>query len=476
MKKRTVVCFLVAAIAVVLVSGFYLTEITELLSRKRDLPVPDKIVFITIDTLRSDHVGSYGYPRDTTPFFDSLAASGALFTNVFTAVPHTSPAHASMFTSLFPFQHGLLENSGSLNEDLYTMQDYFNALGYETAAFPAVKFMRGKVGFDKLPPKYNVKVSNAMDKVWYLNAEGNVDRVIEWLDDNEGVNKFFLWVHLYDVHQWNLEKDIPETYLNEMQASGDDALEKFITTQHNIPLASYGSRKEFFKAINDYDALLRFVDDQTRRLYGYMNQKGLNKNALWLICSDHGEGLGNHDYMGHGEFIYNEMLSIPMLFHFTSAPFESERFPQLARTVDIFPTLADLMRKPIAEGRHTEGTSLAPLLMSNPGGFKETQHSFSERRPKGSKSRREYWEDGELYSLQSLKSKFIYHSKHPDEFFDLDADPFEMSNIAGEKSKEREAFKKHLLQLLQSPARAGERKEVELDPETVKELEALGYM
>jgi len=436
-------------------------------------PVPDRIVFITIDTLRADHVGSYGYLRDTTPFLDSLAANGVLFQNSYAACSHTGPSHASMFTSLYPYQHGLLRNGEVLRAGPYTMQAMFQESGYKTAAFSAVGFMEGNVGFSALDEKFDTAFPKKNH--WYRNASENMDRVLSWLDDNAQTKKFFLWVHFYDVHQWRDRKNIPKSYLEDMEASGDADLVDFITEMHNIPIENHGGQKGLLRAINGYDARLRFVDDQLQRLSDHLEQKQLSDNALWLVTADHGEGLGNHNYRGHGQYIYDEQLSVPLIIHHTAFRFPRKRIRNIARTVDFLPTLAELINKPLEQG-HLEGTSLIPFMTDAPNGSEKVEYSFAQRRPKDVKSFRTKWEDGEIYSLQSLSHKFIYHSMEQDEFYDLRADPFELKNLIESENPEKENLKRLLLEILHSPAKAVETEEIELDPETVQELEALGYL
>jgi arylsulfatase A-like enzyme len=231
--------------------------------------------------------------------------------------------------------------------------------------------------------------------------------------------------------------------------------------------------------MNNYDGLLLFVDDQLRRLYRFMDQAGLNRDALWIITSDHGEGLGNHNYDGHGEKIYREQLHVPLIFH-RPGGLERDVFDELVRTIDIFPTLVSLSGYSLPEANDTtiQGVSLHKLIDARTRNAWPVVYSFAQRRPKDLKSFRRDWEDGDHYALQDRSFKYIFHSKSEDEFFDMRKDPFELNNLIGAEplpqSTEMLAKLKDMLQKL--PRVDGSFQSPSLSPQTLKELQALGYL
>ena len=285
------------------------------------LPVPERVVLVTIDTLRADHMGIYGYPRDTTPFLDSLARSGVVFSQAFATSAHTAPSHASLFTALIPAQHRVFENGSVLKEDRFSLARMFGELGYETAAFVAAEFLRKvAVGFDLVDAEKPTEGRRP-----YRTADQTMDRVADWLETRRPDEKFFLWVHLYDIHEYYRKKFTPETQLREMAKSPVDSLVAFVTEQHNIPSSAYSSPRNLANTFNQYDAQLRLVDDELRRLYSLMDESGHNRRTLWIITSDHGEGLGNHGHMGHGKYIYQEQLRVPLILRLPGAKPRSQR-------------------------------------------------------------------------------------------------------------------------------------------------------
>jgi len=162
---------------------------------------PRAVVLVTIDTLRADHLGCYGYPRPTSPFLDGLARGGVLFENAYSSISHTTPAHATLFTGLYPAQHRVLRNgegfAGSLIGDARlpyrTMAELLARAGYETAAFTGVGFLRPVArGF--------TTVSAAGDWRQYEQADAVASDAVRFVATKRPADRFFLWVHLFDPH------------------------------------------------------------------------------------------------------------------------------------------------------------------------------------------------------------------------------------------------------------------------------------
>lgn len=449
-----------------------------------------RIVIVTIDTLRADHLKSYGYIRETSPFIDKLASEGVRFEKAFTASSHTGPSHATMFTSLYPFEHGLLRNSETLDSRLFTMEKMASELDITTAAFPAVRFMHGKVGFAptgdmKTERQFTRQTKKGKKNYWYFNSKEVVDRALRWFDSKPDLDDFIVWIHFYDVHQWHGLGNMPKRYIEEKRALGDDKeLIKFVTEQHGIPLSFHKTEKALLKAMNGYDARLKFVDDQLKRFYSYLTERGLNDETLWIITSDHGEGLGNHNHAGHGEFIYQEQLHIPLIMHFNGDSLPTAKgsvVGDLARTVDFLPTVMEATGytsfKKADEIPNMRGRSLFRYLKGD-GTYEEPVLAFAQRRPKDMKSFRRTWEEGDLFAMQSLDRKYIYHSKAEDEFFNLETDPFELNNSVNSEDPEEAYLKDQIMEKLSTPLHTGGETDpdIEIDKETLQELQALGYM
>ena len=438
---------------------------------------PKRVVFITIDTLRADHVSSYGYLRETTPFIDSLAADGVRFEKARTACSHTGPSHASMFTGLLPFEHGVLENGMSLDTSIFGMSQLFQERGYSVAGFSAVGFMQGKMAFPELDPKYLTLPQSRRRKHWYRNAQDNVDRVISWMEDEKPEN-FYIWVHFYDVHQWAGRGQLPKRYSKRKSESGNQDLINRIVSAHNLDPDFFNEKKGIKWALDGYDARLSFVDDQIKRLYEYLSNKGLNSEALWVITSDHGEGLGNHGYEGHGRYVYEEQLRVPLVIHKTDKSMGPRVVRSDVQTIDIFPTVAELMGVSLeSKSIALHGDSLVRFLLSSDSTFDKSRRFVAQRRPRDSLNKRPSWEKGTLYSFQDGKFKLIYHTEGEDEFYNLHEDPFEIDNLNQEqKAKEEiDSLRTGIETLLKNRTLSEDEGEA-LPTETLEELKALGYL
>jgi len=451
------------------------------LPEDRAAPTYQRVVLVTLDTLRRDHVSCYGYARRTTPFLDSLAARGVLFENAVSSVSHTAPAHATILTGLHPLEHGVQQNGRKLDEGALDLGRLFGQAGFRTAAFVNVKFLEGICG--------------SFETVEHRQRRGAavVDAALAWLrGGRRPPRRFFLWVHLYDPHYWKLE-DLPlRKTLEEVRASdaGDDAqLFDYLAGLHGLQAAEEPGLyvlgpsgddgegqlelvdRERILALNDrYDALVRYADDELARLYREIEGAQLGGRTLWIVTADHGEGMGSHGFSGHGGRIYEEQVAVPLVVHAGDDSLAPRRVGAVVQHVDLFPTLAevldaDLLGFDAAIG----GASLWPLLQGSDGW--QARPAFSQRRPP-EKGRRE--ED--LYALRTPTHKYLFHSEGEDELYDLQADPLERVNRVGQGLPEEEALRRLLegrLSVYRERRRGAQ--EVEIPDEWLEELRALGY-
>lgn len=252
---------------------------------------PD-FILITIDTLRADHLGCYGYKGGTSPNLDRFAAGAIRFQNAFSAVPLTLPSHATILTGLYPNKHSIRDN-GVFPPPPATLAQRLQQAGYHTAAFvsgsPLLSSFSLGAGFDV----YDDDFSGTERK-----ADRTTDRALQWLQ--QAPHPRFLWIHYYDPH-----------------------------AGYNPP----SPFKERF-ASNPYDGEIAFVDQQIGRL---LERTG---DATVIITADHGEGLGEHGELSHGVFLYNSTLLVPLLL---KAPGIQARVqPDSVSLVDIAPTILQL--------------------------------------------------------------------------------------------------------------------------------------
>ena len=434
---------------------------------------PERIVLVTIDTLRADHLPFFGYPIDTAPFLTSLADRSISFTKAFSHSATTGPAHSSLFTSLYPLQHRVQDNGQRLDDGFVTISEVLADRGYETAAFVSGRALFGESNIAQGFETYNTPRVNAPRR--YRPAKRTTDAVIRWLETGAADGKFFLWVHYFDPHR---PQRPPRAYVEALRPSpGDemDRFEAFLVDEHK----SEWHRSRMLRRIISYDAEIRFVDTQLERLYSTFGDLGLGSNALWVVTADHGQGLGNHEWFGHHRYIYNEQIHVPLIFHFSDAdarPAAPRAIDdQLVEHVDVPVTILDLLGTSLNGQRGTiQGRSLLPLLS---GDFTGTHRpfAFSERRRVIPTARnRLTHEPGERYALQDLTYKYLWYSEGPDELYDIAADPYETRNLIDEAPQER-ARMKQTIERIVAALDSDEEAEI-VDEATLEQLRSLGYV
>lgn len=446
-------------------------------------PTYDRVILVTLDTLRADHVSGYGYARETTPFLDSMIERGVAFERAVASVSHTAPSHATMLTGLAPAEHGVIWNGLSLPPEANDAASMFDASGFETAAFVNTRFLAGvAIQFKKI----GVQVGQ---------GERVVLAAIRWLQREHASDRFFMWVHLYDPHHWKLADHTPQSELAELHEK--DTLERselyrYFEELHalkpQVPghpfdlgwtvevKGSYrlptNSREDYLDFVDAYDAHIRYSDRQLERLYAAVESLDLPGRTLWIVTSDHGEGLASHQVAGHGGRIYQEQLVVPMVFHASDGSLQKRRVDNMVQHVDLFPTLAEIVGADI-EGfdRPMSGASLWPLIHGQPGW--QDRAAFSQRRPMT-----EIDPDTEaISSLQTASHKYILHEPGHDEFFDLRVDPQELTNLADLASEERDRIRDLLESRLQQARELGQGTVRGRIPDKwAEELRDLGYV
>ena len=422
----------------------------------------ERVILVTIDTLRPDHLGCYGYARETSPFLDRLASAGVRFTNVLSSISHTAPAHATIFTGLPPASHGLVKNGMVLDERATGMAELFSAAGYETAAFYNTRFLGGtSAGFDvrRAAPNEGYRVLAAASK---------------WIQEERTSDRFFLWMHLFDPHHWNQDHLAPVAEIEEVRSKlawSDEELYAYVAELHGIMDADPESMDQYIGWFDSYDGHILRADRLLERFEEVLVEEGLDADTLWVITSDHGEGLGAHGYAGHTARIYNEQLRVPLIVYASDGSFGSCVIDALAQHVDLLPTFADLLG---AELRgldpHIDGRSLLPLL--------EGDVEWPSRIAFAERSRLD--DEPSLTGLQTTEFKLLVHGDGREEFFDLSVDPREQEDLG--QTPERTRLRALLDQRLTffgarapSPAEgAGETQSVSEDWH--EELKALGYI
>ena len=393
------------------------------------------IVVVTLDTTRADRIGCYGYADAMTPVLDGLAARGVLFERAYTPVPLTLPAHASLFTGLYPPEHGIHTNGRNRLDDVIpTLAEACRAKGYETGAFVASFVLDAKFGMDQGFQMYDDDLTGTTpaDEALHRNREGSivVDRALQWLKSRTQRQPFFCWVHLYDPHS---------PYLDHHEQFGDQFQDR------------------------PYDAEIAYVDVQVGRLLEFLQQQDLEGQTMFVVVGDHGEGLGQHHERRHGQMVYNSTLHVPWTMTQPGTLPAGQRIATPVSLVDFYPTIIAALQ--LHGSATVSGRNLLPALAGEP---------FASR-PLYAETDEPWLESGWSPLRALIGDRWKYIRTPQVELYDLQQDPQETRNLAAELTDQVQDFEWQLADL-ESGLQHRIGADVELSEAERKKLSGLGYL
>jgi len=380
------------------------------------------ILIISIDTLRADHVSCYGYKYKTTPNLDRLALQGHRFHNAYTSIPTTLPAHASLFTSLYPRQLSVSRNGEKIPDGAATLAEILQVKGYATAAFISTIALNERYGLGQ-----GFQIYDDIAEGTQRPAEITITRAAEWLQDHCN-DQFFLFVHLFDPH---VPYAAPEAFRQRFHAPPikTPPVCGFIANPGQLTTDLIN------KTIGAYDAEIAYADWAVGELLRKLEQLDLKNNTMVVVTSDHGESLGEllkrYGYaFDHGEFLYAHQLRIPMIICLPGVAFSEKGLVHTnpVSIIDIMPTILDLLEikppEPIA------GHSLIPIIR---GKTEANNAVFSERR--SFETAPKPFLRGKDYSIIEMERHLIFSTIRDSELYNLIDDPDEVSDLRQERNK-----------------------------------------
>jgi len=426
---------------------------------------PVNLLLVTLDTVRADHLGSYGFPAEITPNLDRFAGQATLFERALSTASVTPVSHASILTGRYPYSHGLrvlsAEGSFRIEPGIPSLAGVLRQAGFRTGAvhssFTVSDYFGFRSGFDFFDSFETKLEKQGKFADWRLEknqrrADITTDVAIDFLD--AGDQPFFLWVHYWDMHDPILLPD------DEFMPPRDELeINRWGTIQPNRAL---------------YAAEIRYMDHHLGRLLDALKTRGLDRDTLVAIVADHGEGLGDHGWRFH-RLLYQEQIRVPLLLRIPGVA-GGGRIAELVRSIDIFPTVLDYLGLGGSIPDDIQGRSLRPLLEGDHDSpriaYADQINVFDEnakmiqRRPN----------DLLLHSVQDQRWKLTYRPLLPgaSELYDLEQDPAEMNDLFRADHPEARRLLAELAEhggwVLEPPSGAG------MDPAARQQLEALGYV
>jgi arylsulfatase A-like enzyme/Tfp pilus assembly protein PilF len=360
--------------------------------------LPD-VFLITIDTLRSDHVGCYGHKQVETPALDALAADGVRFTQAFTHSPITNTSHITILTGLLPSVHGVTDFGVPLSPQHVTAAELLKKRGYQTAAFIGAVILdsntlapgldRGFDFYDNFPAKTETK--QRWGRVERRGMEV-VAHAESWFEKHR-TGPHFVWVHLYDPHDpYEPPSPFSEKYKNHL-----------------------------------YDGEIAYADSAVARWIAFLKKTAVYDNAIIVVTGDHGEGLGEHGEETHGLFLYDSTLHVPLILKTPAAAHHGTVVDSQVRTTDILPTILSVTG--VTAPAELNGESLLPLL---------DKEALSPRVLFGETDYPLRWGWAPLRALRAENTKLI-EAPRP-ELYDLQADPKELKNLYAPDSSKAQSM------------------------------------
>lgn len=508
-----------------------------LLGRDARVRTPSNLLLVVVDTLRADFVGAY-HEGARTPAIDALAATGTLFERTYAHIAITGPSHASLFTSLLPFEHGVRNNAQILDGSARTLAESLRDHGWMTAAVVSLGVLKREFGFDQGFDHYR----DDFGSDWMKDA-GDVTAEATALISDQLAEPYFLFAHYSDPHEpytppdldypW-VELELDGRPVGEVQANGRSSsvpLElapgahtlRFRARQPAAEptrfykmdalrlegdglavgrgswelLASAGSPPTYqsrlpaslalvnssgagraavlhlnFKQRLDigevrvrYGQEVGYADRQIGGLLEALRSRGLLDNTLIVITSDHGEGLGYHNHVGHIHQVYDTLLRVPLVVSYPGVVPAGKRIPDVVSLIDVFPTVAELLD--IDAPAPASGRSLVPLLRGQP---------MAPRAVLAATYRPEAFTDKQAIISDGFK---YIHSWSPEreweELYDLERDPDELADLINSRGEVAERLRTALKDRLAASAE-GSAVAVELSEADRDRLRALGYV
>ncbi|MEO0649690.1 MAG: sulfatase [Planctomycetota bacterium] len=428
------------------------------------------LLLVVLDTTRADHLSCYGYDQASTPAIDGLAAEGVLCEEAWSSSSLTPVSAGSFLTGAWPYRTGIrslfMVGAQELSGNVVTLAEIMADAGYTTGGFVSATPMSRRYdlhrGFefysDKVrgdgPPRRGINPKNEYQR----RGDTTTERALAWLGDAaDGERPFAALVHYFDSHDASFVP--PRAFL---EPRVDFALPADLDEYRHLKGIE---NREFRRQL--YDAEIEFMDLQVSRLLEALDDAGVRDNTLVVLIADHGEGLGQHDFWTHG-LLWKEQLRVPWILAGPGLP-AGRRLEPRVRLVDLVPTLLELLDLERPPTALIDGESILPLLDGPPPELPREVYAEVAHAPDDQLGR-----DPQQHTLVAGPWKFVERpGDEPDQLFNLDDDPTELTNLYRHDHPVAQALRAELTQR-GAFGNAGDTEH--LDAATIEMLKDLGYL
>jgi arylsulfatase A-like enzyme len=443
-----------------------------LVPRSSDRP---DVVLVSIDSLRADHLSSYGYARETSPTIDGLAARGVRFASAISTTSWTLPAHAALFTGLYDSAHGVDLDGRSLGDESRTLAEAFRDAGWRTAGFFGGPYLHPSFGlaqgFDvwqscmtRIPDEASEIAVQDAAREGRDTAHADVTgprllaEVERWAEGLDG-EPFFLFVHMWDVHYDFIP---PPGYVERFDPDYDGPIDGrgFV---HDDAIRADMAPRDLEHLVALYDAEILYTDEVLGRILALLDARGRLDGTLVVVTADHGEEFFDHGGKGHRRTLFDEVVRVPLVVYWPGRLPEGRVVSDQVRLIDLMPTVLSLVGVPLPGP--VQGRDLTPLLE---GDTLPPAPALTELRRR----------NVHLRALRTGERKLVDRGGPRAVLYDLVRDP-EEAHPSREPSEEAERLRARLASELEAARRFRERARPAtptLDPEVVERLRRLGYL
>lgn len=468
---------------------------------KSNMSNQPNILLIILDTMRPDHLGCYGYSKQTSPHIDKVASEGVIFKNTFSTSPWTLPSHGSIMTGTYVSRHCIDKGSETIDKSLLTLAEYLNRNDYQTVGLSSNIWISETTGMNRGFERFKYVNELPFQRTLNPNIVQKVVKEIYWrylfkrydygarkvntlicnfINDQWNHDKpFFIFVNYLETH---LQYKPPKKFRRMFIEKYEESLIKKINqdaNKYNAGLCEMS--EEDFKILQRlYDAEIKYVDSRIGEVLEFLEKEKILDNTLIIITSDHGENLGEHGLMDHQFSLHDTVIRIPLIIRYPGLFDKGQVIEYPAQTVDIFPTIADTIRlsKKYNDIDQLQGVSLLNAKVSS-----VKRNVFAEYL----KPRYEVFENHypdhdwsplkrKLRMIRTNIFKLIVSSDGNDILYDIKNDPCENDNVLSSFPLVAKELRKKLNEWTETIANGTKDNAIEYNEDIIRVLRGLGYL